>query len=452
MPEKQLILALDIGSSSVRASLYTDAAKPVRGAAVRVERSFAASRDGGSVLDADAAVDDVIRAIDELLAKTEDIKGDITHIAASAFWHSIVGVDAKGRPTTKVLGWADTRSREFTAKLKKKFDEAAVHDRTGAHFHSSYWPAKLLWLQKESKAVFDKTSRWLSFSDLVLERLTGVSRTSISMASGTGIFNIHTLRWDAPMMKALKIKPDHLTPVTVSDDESFALTKKFQERWPRLKAAKMFPAIADGAADNVGSGCTTKQKAALMIGTSGAMRIVYKGDPPKHIPAGIWCYRVDRRRTVIGGALSNGGNLYAWMIKNLRLPKNAEDLAAERPNGAKGVTFMPYLAGERSTGYNEDAKGAILGLTMANDAIDILQAGLEAVAAQFADIHSRLKKVANIREIYASGGALHDSPVWTAMISAAIGKQLELTGIAEASSCGVVLLALETLGKIDDIG
>jgi gluconokinase len=82
------------------------------------------------------------------LKKSAKIKAEIEYVAASSFWHSLVGVDKKGVPTTKIFGWADTRSAKFVADLREKFDEREVHNRTGARFHSSYWTAKLLWLKK----------------------------------------------------------------------------------------------------------------------------------------------------------------------------------------------------------------------------------------------------------------------------------------------------------------
>ena len=130
-----------------------------------------------------------------------------------------------------------------------------------------------------------------------------------------------------------------------------------------------------------------------MVGTSGAMRVAYRGVPPKKIPHGLWCYRVDRKRVVIGGALSDGGGLYHWLRGNLKLPKDAEAQIAKRVPGAHGLIFMPFLAGERSTGYYESAAGALLGLTSATDSIDILQAALESVAYRFAEIFDQLNSV-----------------------------------------------------------
>jgi gluconokinase len=221
-----------------------------------------------------------------------------------------------------------------------------------------------------------------------------------------------------------------------------------------LKDSRWFPAIGDGAANNIGAGCITKTKAALMIGTSGAMRVAFSGDPPKTIPAGLWCYRVDRKRLIMGGALSDGGGLYQWLKDNLRLladdNKTEVEIAKRAPAG-HGLTFLPFLAGERSTGYHENAHGGIIGLRSSTDSIDIVQAALESVAFRFAEIFDQLNKIVKIREIIASGGALRQSPVWTQIIADTLGQEMSLPDIREASSRGAVLLALETIGRIGNI-
>ena len=448
-----LILALDIGTSSVRAALYDGRGNVVFGSMVKTERTLETTDDGGAEIDAEMALKQIVETIDRVLEKSENPTADISHVAVSSFWHSLVGVNTAGKPTTKVLGWADTRSREHVAKLRRKFDEADVQSRTGARFHPSFWPAKLSWMHQDRRRDFERTACWLSFSDFVSLRLCGTDSTSVSMASATGVFDIRGCEWDVELLRYLKLKHRNL-PRIATDAQTFELLPKYQGRWPRLKAGRWFPAIGDGAANNIGAGCVSASKAALMIGTSGAMRVAYRGAPPKRIPSGLWCYRVDRERVIVGGALSDGGGLYRWLKDNLRLDMGDDELEreiAKRPPAAHGVSFLPFIAGERGTGYHEFATGGILGLKTATDAVDIVQAALESVAYRFAEIFEQLAGVCDISEIVASGGALRESPVWTQVIADLLGRELTLPDTHEASSRGAVLLALESIGNIDAI-
>ena len=452
LPNKNLIIGVDIGSSSVRAALFDHSGQQLPNTLVKIERKLKATLDGGSEIDADVAFRQVVKAIDELLEKTKSLKGTITHVASCTFWHSLIGVDEDGKPITPVLGWADNRSRDHVATLRKKLDERETHRRTGARFHSSFWPAKLLWLKGGNPsgsegAPSSPSATWLSFADYVVLKLSGQLTTSISIASGTGIFNIRAEKWDEELIRFLKLERSQLPPIA-EDTKTFRLNTKFAKRWPRLAEAEWFRPVADGAANNIGSGCASDGKAALMVGTSGAMRIVLD-EPPAKIPNGLWCYRVDHRRLILGGALSDGGGLLDWLKANLNLPKNAESLIAKRPPGSNGVTVLPYFAGERSTGYDETARGAVLGLTMAHDSVDILHAAMEAVAARFAEILRQIETVTPVREIVASGGALKNSPTFTRIIADTLGRELTPSDAPEASMRGAVLLALETIGKID---
>ena len=448
------ILALDIGTSSVRAALYDMRGDVLPATMVKNDRTLKATEDGGAEIDALEAFTQIEKAVDDVLEKSAKIEGEISHVAASSFWHSLVGVDADGKPTTSVFGWADTRSTCYVADLRKKFDESEVHNRTGARFHSSFWTAKLLWLRKDYAKVFERTDRWLSFSDFAALKFFGEAKTSISMASATGIFNLRTNDWDAELLKFLKIKPVNLPTIVAEDSQTFQLNSKYQKRWARLKDSKWFLAIGDGAANNIGAGCVEKSKAALMIGTSGAMRVAFAGKVPKRIPSGLWCYRIDRKRVIMGGALSDGGGLYRWLKDNLKLNGTDDEIEKEiekRTPDAHNLTFLPFLAGERGTGYHETAHGAVLGLKSATDTIDIAQAALESVAYRFAEIYDQLNNVAGIKEIIASGGALRESPVWTQIIADILAQNMSLPDVREASSRGAVLLALETIGAIESI-
>lgn len=444
-----LILGLDIGSSSVRGALFDHAGKIQAGSLVKIDASLV----GDELVVADKVLDNVIAAIDGVFEKSSDSKGDITHIASCAFWHSLVGVDSFGIPTTEVFTWADTRSREYTTKLRATFDEGEVHNRTGARFHSSFWPAKLLWIREQHPAVWKRTARWLSADDYVQSRLCNGAFTSISMASATGLFGLRKQAWDAELLYHLRLKENSL-PFVDRGAEGIAFNVTLQERWPLLKGAKWLPSIGDGAANNVGSRCVSNNKAALMVGTSGAIRIAFEGDPPDKLPNGLWCYRVDQKRVIVGGALSDGGGLYALLKQDLQVELTDEAICEEiarRGADSHGLSVMPFFFGERSTGYHESASGSIIGLNVSHDAIDILQAAMEAVAFRFAEILDQLLKVAPVKQIVVSGGALHASPVWTQVIADVLGRDLLVSNEPEASLRGAVLLALESLGKIESI-
>jgi gluconokinase len=212
-------------------------------------------------------------------------------------------------------------------------------------------------------------------------------------------------------------------------------------------------------------GAVTTERWALMVGTSGALRVAWAA-PDTRILWGTWTYRVDADRFVMGGALNDGGNLYAWLRETLRLPLPADPatpgdaaaeaevdaaLAALAPD-AHRLTLLPFLAGERSPGWAPVARGAVVGLTLATRPIDLLRAGLEAVALRFALLADLLgREVPVPRQIVATGGALLRSPAWTQIVADALGRRLVVSGEAEASCRGAALLALVALGALPNL-
>jgi len=451
--EGPVVLAFDIGTSGVRAGLFDSRGNEIEGSQVSLSHEFT-DLASGTDSDADALIDFVESALDIAVARAESFVSRIDYVATSCFWHSLLGVDDQGRATTPLLGWADTRAANAVSELRSKFNEHEVHPRTGARFHPSFWPAKLLWLKQERSELCKRTRRWLSFSDYLFLRLFGDANTSVSMASATGLFNQHTCEWDRELLEWLNISSEQLPIVSDPGETLQQLSDEYALRWPLLDGAAWFPAIGDGVANNIGAGCVDSGRAALMIGTSGAMRVLFTGNPPPSLPSELFCYRADRDRVVVGGALSDGGGLYRWMKDSLCLNYDDVELEAKLATmepDAHGLTMLPFWSGERATGWSTSAQGSIVGLTAQTKPIDIVRAGMEAVCYRFALLAKALDKVAPQATIVATGNALLSSTAWAQMIADVLGRRIELSEISEASSRGAALLALEAAGKIDSI-
>src|SRR2546423_1486264 len=240
------LLSIDAGTSGVRAALFDEHGKPT--VQVRNSRDLATATDFAE-LDPDTLVDEVVKTIDELFTYHYHSAGQLELIAISAFWHSLLGIDADGRPTTQLLTWADTRVAHTANNLREQFDEHEIHSRTGCRFHPSYWPAKLQWLKREQPARFRETRCWLGFAEYLCLRLFGETAISISMASATGLFNQRSCDWDWNFVDALGISPDTLPQVKERLDARLSETLAF--RWPALAEARLVTVAGDGAANNI---------------------------------------------------------------------------------------------------------------------------------------------------------------------------------------------------------
>src|SRR5215218_2849019 len=190
-----LALALDVGTSSARSMLFDSHGSALLDTERQIPFELDTTPDGGATVDGEMLFEVAARCIDGTL-RAADHSEQIEVVGISCFWHSLLGIDEHGRPTTPVYLWADTRSAREVEHLRTSFDQKAIHQRTGCVFHSSYWPAKLSWLRDEAPNTYKRTRRWYAFSDYLLRRITGADVTSVSMASGTGMLDIRAGTWN----------------------------------------------------------------------------------------------------------------------------------------------------------------------------------------------------------------------------------------------------------------
>ena len=445
-----LVMALDVGTSSARALCFDVAGNAVPGAEAHVSYEPTVTPDGGSELDADTLLEAVATAVDGCLAGCGGRITDLQAVSSSIFWHSLMALDSDGAPLIPIMTWADTRSARAAALLRRTLDEQAVHARTGAPLHSTFFPAKLSWLRQSRGEIFERARTWCGFAEYLHARLTGSARASVSMASGTGLLDQSGGQWDPELLDTCQIRAGQLPPI--DDAPARGLTPRFASRWPALAHVPWYPAHGDGACSNLGSDCSGPDRVALNVGTSSAMRMVSSGEFGRNAttPWGLWRYRVDGRRSLVGGATSEGGNVLAWCRRVLALAASDEDLeraVALIPPDGHGLTALPFLAGERSVGWRGDARAALIGLSLATTAAGILRALMEALAYRLALVYERLAPLAAPgHAVIASGGTLAHSRSLASIVADALGVPIGLLSVPEASARGAALLALEALG------
>jgi gluconokinase len=452
--ERPLVLALDLGSGSLRAIVYDRAGREAAGTEGRAPTTWRQTSDGGVEADADAMVDAACGAVDQALAGAGPAAADIRAVGVSTFWHSLLGT-AEGRAVTPLYSWADGRSRSAVLALRARLDEEAARQRTGCVFHTSYLPARLLWLRTTRPDVLRGVSTWMGIGEYLTLRLFGRAACSVSMASGTGLLDVRRCGWDAEILAALGLTPADLSPLVDLDTHFQGLRPEYASRWPALARIPWVPPAGDGALSNIGSGCVDRSRAAFSLGTSGAIRVMWPGEAPA-VPRALWVYRADRRRVLTGGAVTNGGAVYQWLRGRLAPEDPAAIDAAlrERMPAAHGLVMLPFFSVERSPSWPVVSRGAVLGLTSATRPLDLVQAGLESVAYRLAMVWDALDGAApGIREIIASGGAFAHLPVWLQIIADVFGRELVRSAEDEGSSRGAALLALEAAGaaRVEDL-
>ena len=444
-------LAIDIGTSSTRSAIYDARGHRLIETTAQVAYPLIAGADGRTEL----RPEDLRRAVDSVLGKTfaawrkAKTRGPIGGIGVSCFWHSLLGLDAKGRAITPVYTWADSRCREEAAGLRKHPGEAALHARTGCMARASFWPAKLLWLRRAEPALFRRVARWVSPAEWIHETWCGAANVSFAMASGTGLLDGRTLRWDAALLRKCGINATRLNAIS---DGPGKVTAAMARKFPELAGVPWFPAIGDGAASNLGSGATRPGVAAINVGTSAALRVVLKGKFSARAalaPFGLFCYRVDESRRLLGGAVSNAGNLRAWALRELKLPEDAaaiEKALAKRMGPAEGLRLLPFWIAERAPTWPEEMPSVVVGITQATTALDLLQALQEATYLRLARIAHEVEKAAGRRLSFVVSGGIQKSPESLRRLANVLGRPVYASEEPEASLRGAACFAMGKCG------
>jgi gluconokinase len=444
-----LVLAFDVGTSSLRTALFDASGRRLEEFTAQLAYPLHASADGAAELD--PAV--LARAAEECLGITlAALRRSRAHrgtpiLAAgtSCFWHSLLLLDGKFRPVSPVYTWGDARCRDDAARLRRELKEAEVHRRTGCMLRASFWPAKLRWLARTEKARLKK-ARWLvSPAEWLTFHFCGSLRNSLSMASGTGLFQPRTNTWDAALLKKCGIRKAQLAEVS---DAPLVFSAAMAKRFPELEGTLWFPGIGDGAASNLGSDAVRPGVAAINMGTSGAVRVVLPS-LSRPVPFGLFSYRIDAKRFLVGGAISNAGNVRAWCLRELRLPDAPEVLEKaleRRPGPVPGLAVLPYLLSERAPSWCEEVPAVIAGIHPGTTALDLLQALTEGTYVRMARIADHLKAASGRKLRFVVSGGIQKSRDALQRLADVMDAELVPSAEPEASIRGAAVFALEQMG------
>ncbi|HEX3778131.1 MAG TPA: gluconokinase [Pseudonocardiaceae bacterium] len=429
---RSVVLGVDLGTTATKVVASTVDGRRVafaeRGYPLRTDSTGAATQDP-----------DVVAA-QAIAAITECARGlDVAAICFSAAMHTLLALDADGRPLTQALSWADNRAADTARALRADPARAsALHRATGTPVHPMSPLVKLAWFAEHEPDPQRATAHWVGLKDYVLYRLTGHLVTDHSCASGTGLLDIHRLAWHPESLRLAGITAAQL-PDLLPPNEIRPLRAEIDGLPTGL------PVVvggADGPLANLGTGAVRPGTAAVSLGTSGALRVIT--ETPGVDEAGrVFCYALADGLWVRGGAISNGGVVAAWAADTFGVDV-ATLLTEAAATSADDLLALPYLLGERAPWWEPDPRAVILGLRREHGRAELTRALLDGVGQQLALV---AEAVPGIGEIRATGGAFR-APIWGQVIAAALNRPLALTAEAAGSGLGAALLGWHALGAL----
>ncbi|HEY4291029.1 MAG TPA: gluconokinase [Puia sp.] len=445
------IIGIDIGTTNTKAVAFTDEGA-VLGSAGASYPIFSEA-EGQHELDPDKLLEAVITTLSEVRKKTVSRPG-LAGISFSCAMHSLIVVDAAGKPLTRAITWADQRPAPYAKALKDSAAGRRIYRQTGTPVHAMSPLCKLLWLKEAEPALFAKAARFISIKEYIWWSLFGEYKVDHSIASATGLLDIRSFNWYAESLEVAKIRTGQLSDLVPSTYSSTALLPEFRS----LSLPAGLPFViggSDGCLANLGSSAVKPGETALTIGTSGAIRMTAPA-PEYDVRERIFSYILTDRHYVCGGPTNNGGNVIQWYAKSVLGRKDGDigslEAAADTvPAGCEGLVFLPYLRGERAPVWDADAKGVYFGLRSIHEQRHFTRAMLEGISYSLCQIGASLEETLGpIKHIYASGG-FTGSKMWLQMIADVFMKKVYVTGTADASAIGAAMMGFYALGMISDL-
>jgi gluconokinase len=461
MSNTMYMIGIDIGTTSTKAVLFEENGKVVAKASeeypLYTPTSTIAEQDPDQIFNA------VIHSVKQVMAKSEVRQENVLLVSFSSAMHSVIAVDADGKPLMRCMTWADNRSAEWSAKLKKEMNGHDLYLRTGTPIHPMSPLTKLMWLRHDNKEVFQKASKFISIKEYVFAKLFDEYVVDYSIASSTGMLNLNRLDWDEEALQIAGISRDQLSKLVPTTHSMQGLNAVFAAEMGLAASTPFIVGASDGVLSNLGVNAIEPGVVAATIGTSGAIRTVV--NRPVTDPKGrIFCYALTEEHWVIGGPVNNGGMLFRWARDEFaasevetakRLGMDPYDLLTQivekvRP-GSDGLIFHPYLTGERAPLWNADARGSFFGLTMHHRKEHMIRAVLEGVIYNLYTVLLALEEqIGRPTKIQATGGFAR-SPLWRQMMADVFDQEVVVPESYESSCLGAVVLGLYAIGKADSL-
>ena len=391
--------------------------------------------------------------IREVLSQLDD---QPVALSFSTAMHSLLGLDPEGTPLTNSITWADSRASTQAERVRASSGGLALHRRTGTPVHPMAPLSKLIWFHEQEPKLCEQVGHWGGIKEYVLLRMCDALVMDHSVGSGTGLMDIHRLRWDEQALQLAGITAEQLpelvptTTILPGVTEEAAAATGLDQKVPVVVGA------GDGPLANLGLGAVRPGVAACSIGTSGALRVMVE-NPGVDPLGGVFCYALTKGHWAGGGAINTGGVVLQWAGDALA-PElgdgSAEQLLAlaqQAPIGSGGLIMLPYLLSERAPRWSALPRGAYIGLTLEHRRPHLVRAALEGVCQQLALVLDSMRSAGNeVRQIRATGGFAR-SPLWRQMLADVLGMEIQFPAGHEGSSFGAALLAMQALDLVESI-
>lgn len=386
-------------------------------------------------------------------------KYKVQSICFSATMHSVLPIDKQGVPLGNAITWADNRGKKEAQKLLASPLAEVIYEATGTPIHPMSPLIKISWLKSQDKEKFSRTHKFLSIKSYIIQQLTGNYVIDYSLASATGLLDIHKKRWDPTALEYTGINTSQLPDLVPIDYAVGKLQPQYRISLGLSADTKILVGSSDGCFATLGAGIWENGKATITIEDSAAVRVV-GAEVLKDKKGRFFNYILNDQYYISGGPSNNGGIVFEWFAKQFGDFKNAYDLescmneliaeAAGVEAGSEGLIFLPYLLGERAPIWNANARGVFFGLNINHEKKHFVRATIEGILYEMYSVGKMLQEYHTIDSISVNG-SFGTIPFCTQLLADIFNKPVGISPNANSVSLGAYLLCATETGIFQNL-
>ncbi|MDO5135601.1 MAG: FGGY-family carbohydrate kinase [Eubacteriales bacterium] len=453
------LLAHDIGTSGDKASLFSVDGRLIRSTTAGYEVHYG---NGGK---AEQDPRDWWRAV---CASTREITEGIgpegiLAVSFSAQMQCCLVVDREGTPLRPAMIWADQRAEKQAEELRSRIPDEEAYQLLGHRISPAYSLEKLMWVRDEEPEIYEKTYKMLQVKDYIIFRMTGKFVTDHSDASGTNAMDLEGLCWSERMLRAADISMEKLPELHASTDVIGNLLPQAAGELGLSESVQVVCGGGDGPCSALGAGCVRDDEMFLTFGTSawiGGTTNKKFLDKDKV----FFCFaHVIPGKYMPCGTMQSAGSSYSYLRNTFfqdvmerakeegRSPwEEMNRMAEAAPAGARGLLFLPYLAGERAPRWNPDASGCFMGIRMYHGREDYVRSVLEGVALNLERILAQYRKYLDVSRMILTGGGAKGNVVAQILADVLEAELVRPDHVEEATSIAAAVIAGVGCGVYQD--
>jgi xylulokinase len=384
----EYVLAHDLGTSGNKATLFSSSGELVASSFTGYDTMY--PHPGWAEQNQEDWWTATKKSTTDLLKKVPDAVRGIVAISFSGHMMCCSPVDGDGMPLYRGIIWSDQRAFRQRDRLKEIIGDDTAYMKTGTVFVANYLAAKILWIQEKHPDIYKKSYKFLQPKDYVVFLLTGNFVTDYSDASGTNLFDIRKKEWSEDIISQIGIDVSKLPDPVPSTRVVGKLVKKAAAELGLPDGIPVVIGGGDGPCATVGAGASKPGTCYNIYGTSAWTSVTT--DTPLYDPQKRTTIfnHLDENLYMGAGSMQSAGGSFEWLNGWIgtvegafgeQMGLSSYDIlsleAQKAPAGSNGVLFLPYLMGERSPYWDNEVRGAFLGLSRVAGRHQIVRSVLE---------------------------------------------------------------------------